>query len=231
MKNMSDNFSAMRQVVISRIENIENELKTAKLDVHWTQSRCQQNSEKISELATANERKWEEINHRMMNIEQQELYSKNGCQGDSEDRNSDCSSTKSARNQRNCTFDGANCKEINAFRRRSNPNEEECDESDNFIEHIFATGSKRKEANDSPKSCELKSVRPKFGTTPHHCRTSRLKLPEYDGSYEAGIFISQLHKVVEMNRWNDEETCAHIITSLKGQARVKFCHVFHIPLT
>jgi hypothetical protein len=52
-----------------------------------------------------------------------------------------------------------------------------------------------------------------------HASKSHLKLPEYDGAYEASIFLRQLDSVSELNNWTDQEVCAHLLTSLKGPAR------------
>lgn len=46
-----------------------------------------------------------------------------------------------------------------------------------------------------------------------------VRIPEYDGSYEAGIFIKQLDKITALNHWNEDQVCANLMGALKGQAR------------
>ena len=50
-------------------------------------------------------------------------------------------------------------------------------------------------------------------------RRKNVTLPDYDGTYEAGIFLRQLDKLVEVNGWDEEERCAHLMVCLKGEAR------------
>ena len=50
-------------------------------------------------------------------------------------------------------------------------------------------------------------------------RVSHLRLPEYDGGYDSGIFLTQVQKISDLNRWGDEELCANLMSSLKGAAR------------
>lgn len=65
------------------------------------------------------------------------------------------------------------------------------------------------------------NVHLKHNSNIKNCRSRRqtLKLPDYDGSYDAGIFLTQLRKTANLNDWNEDETCAHLLTALKGQAR------------
>jgi uncharacterized protein YoxC len=50
-------------------------------------------------------------------------------------------------------------------------------------------------------------------------RRSHLNLPDFDGSYDAGIFLRQVSKIVELSQWNEVELCANLMSSLKGPAR------------
>jgi hypothetical protein len=52
-----------------------------------------------------------------------------------------------------------------------------------------------------------------------HRRTADLKLPDYDGEYDAALFVKHVNRISDYCKWNREEKSAHVITALKGRAR------------
>jgi hypothetical protein len=47
----------------------------------------------------------------------------------------------------------------------------------------------------------------------------KVKLPSFDGSFEAEIFVKQFKKVSSLNAWTEDEACANLMASLIGSAR------------
>lgn len=53
------------------------------------------------------------------------------------------------------------------------------------------------------------------GTSSHQ----KVKLPDYDGTYEAGLYLRQVDKVSTLNGWSEDVLLAHMMAALKGSAR------------
>jgi hypothetical protein len=47
----------------------------------------------------------------------------------------------------------------------------------------------------------------------------RVNVPEYDGSYDASIFLKQVASIAELEQYDEKELCTIMMTSLKGPAR------------
>ena len=48
--------------------------------------------------------------------------------------------------------------------------------------------------------------------------THFVKLVQYDGETELEVFLNQVEQCKRHNRWTDEQTKTHVVTSLKGKA-------------
>jgi hypothetical protein len=53
----------------------------------------------------------------------------------------------------------------------------------------------------------------------HHRAPTKIKLPNYDGTYYADIFIAQVQKIVVLNCWEEDELIGHLFSVLNGPAR------------
>jgi hypothetical protein len=79
--------------------------------------------------------------------------------------------------------------------------------------------------SDSDSASSLNSTKSHFDSSEMPQRkTARainrhIKLPEYDGTYDAGIFLRQVDKIVELTGWDETELCANLMSALKGPAR------------
>jgi hypothetical protein len=54
----------------------------------------------------------------------------------------------------------------------------------------------------------------------HHRAPTKIKLPNYDGTYYADIFIAQVQgRLSVLNCWEDDELIGHLFSVLNGPAR------------
>jgi hypothetical protein len=51
-------------------------------------------------------------------------------------------------------------------------------------------------------------------------RRREMGLPDYDGSYDAELFISTVGRTVRYNQWDEDATFIALMNSVKGQARI-----------
>jgi hypothetical protein len=52
-----------------------------------------------------------------------------------------------------------------------------------------------------------------------HKKRVDLKLPDYDGEYDATLFVKHVNRISKYCQWDREEKTAHVIVALKGKAR------------
>jgi hypothetical protein len=63
-----------------------------------------------------------------------------------------------------------------------------------------------------------KSPAPEKVTEPMQ-RRRNLKLPEYDGEFDASLFTRHVERIAKCCQWDEDEKVAHVVAALRGKAR------------